>query len=643
MSELLSIGIDLGTTHTAMACAATDEQDNITTEVLAIEQLVTALTAQSRPLLPSFIYFAHETEGALPLPWDAERGHAVGELARARAAEAPGRVVSSAKSWLSHSGIDRRRNLLPVAAAEDVEKISPVEASFRLLDHLAEAWTHSKKGSSLPPLAELDVVLTVPASFDAAARDLTVEAALAAGIEQITLLEEPQAALYAWVERMGKDFRKHLVPGDVVLVIDVGGGTTDFSAIAVVEREGSIELCRIAVGEHILLGGDNMDLALAHHLKGKLELDGTALDRWQLQSLVHAAQRAKELLLSSSELQAVPIAVAGRGSQLLGSTKRSELLRSDVEQLLVDGYFPVVPANAKPMVRPRSALQQLGLPYASDPAVTKHLAAFLTKQAQAVAAFQSDSFAPGPMSEDPTGGRPTLITGNDPAYERARQLGTLRPLLCPTRVLFNGGVFKSPLFRNRVLSTLNGWLRELGAPEAVVLPGEDLDLAVARGAAYYGEVRRGKGLRIRGGTARAYYVGIESPMPAVPGLEPPLLALCVAPFGMEEGTESKPLTQELLAVVGEPVRFRFFGSTVRRGDHAGTLLEQWSDSELDELSPIEVILPAEHRHPGDVVPVRLHASVTAIGTLLVEAVPLSPLVPDERWKVELSVREQPEG
>jgi hypothetical protein len=629
-----------------MAVATTDLQDRIETHAVSVEQLVSTNAAQSRPLLPSFIYFAHASEGALPLSWDAHRTHAVGELARARAAEAPGRVVSSAKSWLSHSGVDRRKDLLPLAAADDVEKISPVEASFRILDHLAEAWAHSKEGANLPPLADLDVVLTVPASFDAAARDLTVEAALAAGIEQITLLEEPQAALYAWVEKQGNAFRKHLTPGDVVLVIDVGGGTSDFSAIAAVENDGSLELRRIAVGEHILLGGDNMDLALAHHLKQKLEADGTPLDRWQFQSLAHSARQAKETLLGDAQLESVPVVIAGRGSQLLGATKRTELKRSDVEQLLVEGYFPIVPANVKPVVRPKTALQQLGLPYASDPAITKHLAAFLTKQAGALASFRAETLPPGPLSDDLNGGRPTLITGDDPVLIRARQLNSpevTRPLLCPTRVLFNGGVFKSALFRDRVLQTLNAWLREIGAPEATVLPGEDLDLAVARGAAYYGEVRRGKGLRIRGGTARAYYVGIESPMPAVPGLEPPVYALCVAPFGMEEGSDGAPIDQELLAVVGEPVRFRFFGSTVRRGDGAGRLLEEWSESELDELSPIEVVLPAENRTPGDVVPVRLKASVTAIGTLLVEAIPLEPLVVDERWKVELSVREHSQG
>ncbi|HMA91731.1 MAG TPA: Hsp70 family protein [Polyangiaceae bacterium] len=603
MNDLISIGIDLGTTHTALAVARTDEQNHITSEVVALPQLVNPTAVQSRALLPSFVYFAHASEGSLGLPWDPERTHAVGELARARSVEAPGRVVSSAKSWLSHAGIDRRRDLLPLAAAEDIEKISPVEATFRVLDHVAEAWARAQVPGSETSLSDLDVVLTVPASFDAAARDLTVEAALAAGIEQITLLEEPQAALYAWIERVGSGFRKYLVPGDVVLVVDVGGGTTDFSAIEAIENDGALELRRIAVGDHILLGGDNMDLALAHHLKQKLESNGAPLDRWQMHALVHAARQAKENLLSSNAFSSIPVAVASRGSELLGSTRRTELLHDEVQQLLVDGYFPIVPASARPSVRPRTALQQLGLPYASDPAVTKHLAAFLSKQARAVKNGE-------------------------------------KPILCPTRILFNGGVLKSTVFRDRLLGTLNSWLREVGAPEASVLPGEDLDLAVARGAAYFGEVRRGNGLRIRGGTGRAYYIGIESPMPAVPGVEPPIYALCVAPVGLEEGSAAVPIDQELLAVVGEPVRFRFFGSTVRRDDKTGQLLEAFTEQELEELSPIEVTLPAEGRTEGDAVPVKLTASVTAIGTLLIEAIPIEPQKPDERWKVELSVREQ---
>ena len=600
------IGIDLGTTHCAMAHVDV-EAEGARPEVVSVTQLVAQGSVEARPLLPSFLYLPHESEGAQALPWDPDRSFVVGEHARARGIESPLRLVSSAKSWLCHPGIDRRAGVLPVGAPADLEKISPVEASWRYLEHLFESHAAAGGGS----LDQHEVILTVPASFDAAARDLTVEAARAAGIERLTLLEEPQAALYAWIDAAGEGWRKQIQPGEVILVIDIGGGTSDFSAIAVTERDGSLELHRIAVGDHILLGGDNMDLALAHVVRAKLVADGKELDRWQMGVLTHAARVAKERLLGDPTASAAPIVVPGRGSQLLGSSLRSELTRDEIEKVLVDGFFPNVPASARPVARARVGLTQIGLPYASDPAITKHLAAFLGKQAGAAAAL------------DP---------GADRSGERAPKL------LRPTAVLFNGGVMKSPALRGRVIDALNGWLEAEGARPVRVLEGADLDLGVARGAAYYGLARRGRGLRIRGGTARAYYVGIESAVPAVPGLEPPIIALCVAPFGMEEGTEAELPPQEFGVVVGEPVRFRFFGSTVRRDDQAGLELDHWREGEIDELPPIEVTLPADGRTEGDVVPVRLRASITEVGTLLLEAIPKVTQRPDERWRVELSVR-----
>jgi len=608
------IGIDLGTTHCALAYAPADANGAAAmgVSVLDIPQLVAQSAVGARPLLPSFLYLPPEGEGAQALPWDPERGFAVGEHARARGLDAPARIVASAKSWLCHPAIDRRGSVLPVGAPADVEKISPVEASWRYLEHLGEAWDHLvARGDSDLAFASQEVIITVPASFDAAARELTVEAAVAAGIEDVTLLEEPQAALYAWIDAAGDAWRKHLRPGDVLLVVDIGGGTTDFSAIAALEREGTLELERIAVGDHILLGGDNMDLALAHVVKAKLDASGKELDRWQMTALTYAARGAKEKLLSDPSLSAAPIVLAGRGSNLLGGAIRTELTRDEVTQYLVDGFFPAVAASARPATRTRAGLTQLGLPYAQDPAITRHLAAFLGRQAGATAKLAG--FTAPPTSESAS-------------------------LLHPTAVLFNGGVMKGDPLRSRLLDTLNAWLEADGAPPVRVLPAGDLDLAVARGAASYGLVRHGRGLRIRGGTARAYYVGIEGAVPAVPGIEPPITALCLAPFGMEEGTEASLPPQELMVVVGEPVRFHFYGSSVRREDPPGAELDHWKPGELEELSPIEVTLPAEGRREGDVVPVHLRASVTEIGTLLLEAIPTRPQKPNERWRVELSVR-----
>jgi hypothetical protein len=605
-----AVGIDLGTTHCALAYA--DLASGARPAPLAVPQLVARGSLEARPLLPSFVYVAHASEGALALPWDPSRSFCVGEYARSHGVDAPSRLVASAKSWLSTSGIDRRAALLPLGAPEDVEKISPVEASFRYLEHLSEAWDAAvAQGDSALALSEQEVVLTVPASFDAGARELTVEAATAAGIEHLTLLEEPQAALYAWIDAMGDEWRRKINVGDVILVVDVGGGTTDFSAIVALERDGSLQLSRIAVGDHILLGGDNMDLALGHIVRKKLEAEGNEVDRWQMTSLTHACRIAKEALLRDSRLSTHPIAVAARGSKLLGAGLRSDLTRDEIMRTLVDGYFPVVDAAARPTVRARAGLTQIGLPYASDPAVTRHLAAFLSRQADAVAKL--DGF---PVPASP--GR----------------------LLHPTAIVFNGGVMKGDPLRERILTTLSAWLEADGASAPRVLEGTDLELAVARGAASYGLARHGRGLRIRGGTARAYYVGIESPAPAVPGVEPPIVALCLAPFGMEEGTEAHLPPHELGVVVGETVRFRFFGSTVRRKDAAGTELERWKDGELDELAPIEVTLPAEGRREGDVVAVRLEAKVTEVGTLELEAVPVTPATPDERWKIALNIRGQ---
>jgi hypothetical protein len=603
------VGIDLGTTHTALAWAdATAE--NAAPQILPIAQLVAHGAVEERPLLPSFLYLAHESEGPLALPWDESRTFAVGEHARARGVEVPARVVASAKSWLSHAGIDRRAANLPLGAPEDVEKVSPVEASQRYLRHLVEAWAATiAKGERARALGKQDVVLTVPASFDAAARELTVEAATTAGFENVTLLEEPQAALYAWIAAMGDGWRKLVKPGDVILVVDVGGGTTDFSAIAAVDKGGSLELARVAVGDHILLGGDNMDLALAHVVRAKLEAQGKEIDRWQMVALTHACRVAKERLLTDAKADSAPIAIASRGSKLLGGGLRAELTRDEVTRTLVEGYFPLVGADARPASRTRTALTQVALPYAADPAVTKHLAAFLARQADATAKLE--------------GFTPSTKPGK---------------LLHPTALLFNGGVMKGAALRERVVAALDQWLEADGAPPVRVLEGGDLDLAVAKGAASFALARRGRGIRIRGGTARAYYVGIESPAPAVPGVEPPITAMCLAPFGMEEGTEAKLPPHELGVVVGEKVRFRFFGSSVRRADVAGTELERWKGDELEELAPIEVTLPAEGRREGDVVPVRLRASVTEIGTLLLEALPLAPLKDGERWKIELNVR-----
>lgn len=598
-----AIGIDLGTTHCALSYVDLDlsEGEAVSQFTLSIPQLVEPGEIDARELLSSFLYLPHSAEvqpSQLRLAWqgaDETPSFAAGELAHRRAASTPLRTVSSAKSWLGHAGVDRRAPLLPLGAPEDVAKISPVEASRLYLAHLRDAWNERHPEA---PFEEQLVTITVPASFDPAAREFTAEAAKAAGYQHVTLLEEPQAALYSWVQKSQGAFRDQVKVGDLILVVDVGGGTTDFSLVAVGESDGELTLERVAVGDHVLLGGDNMDLALAYVLKQKLAGEGKSLDEWQLRSLGYACRRAKEQLLSDSSVASVPIAVPSRGSKLIGSTLRTELTRAEVEATLVEGFFPRCAVTDAPKSRARAALTQMSLPYAQDPAVTRHMAAFLHGQA---------------------------------GWSGGQQSGLARP----TAVLFNGGVFKAEALRRRVVETLNAWLFAGSDGEVRELSGADLDLACARGAGYYGYVRRGTGIRIRGGTAHAYYVGIESAMPAVPGMEPPLHALCVAPFGLEEGSHAEPAPQELGLVVGEPVRFRFFGSATRRDDAVGQMLERWQDDELVETEEIEATVPpSEGQKPGEIVPVRLQASITPVGTLMLEAISRDA----QRFGVELNVR-----
>ena len=606
-----SIGIDLGTTHCALAYVdiTASEGEQTLCAVLDIPQLTDPGTVEPSALLPSFLYLPHAdelTEGDLDLPWSTAQDYAVGEFARSRGALTPIRLVSSAKSWLCHAGVDRRAAILPHDAPPEVARVSPLEASTRYLEHLRQAWDDAHPDA---PFAEQDITVTIPASFDPAARELTLDAARAAGYSALTLLEEPQAALYSWIQSSAGRWRKDVQPGDIILVVDVGGGTSDFSLIAVLEREGNLELHRVAVGDHILLGGDNMDLALAHGVARKLAADGKALDPWQMRALTYACRVAKENLLTDTGLEVQPIVVPSRGSKLIGGSLRTELTQAEVRSTILEGFFPEVEASVRPSTRTRGGLTQLGLPYAQDAGVTRHLAALLGRQVGATAELEGF----------------------------AGQVDANASFLHPTAVLFNGGVFKSDVLAQRTLDTLNRWLEAEEAEPARMLAGADLDLAVARGAAYYGYVRRGQGVRIRGGTARAYYVAIESSMPAVPGMEPPVQALCVAPFGMEEGTEADLQMQEFGLVVGAPVHLRFFGSSVRRQDPIGTLLDFWQPDEVQELGEIHATLPAEGRQPGEIVQVRLRATATETGTLELTAMAMDG---DEHWKVEFDLRSQ---
>jgi len=609
MTSRFVVGIDLGTTNCALAYVDTGAGGDPKVQPFLIPQVVNPGEVDARPLLPSNLYLpgpGEQPAGAMKLPWDAERDYAVGEFAKNFGSKVPTRLVTSAKSWLSHSGADRKAPILPFRAGENDRRVSPVEASVRYLKHLAEAWNHTMaKGLADHRLEVQDMILTVPASFDAAARELTVEAARAAGFEHLTLLEEPQAAFYAWIDGQGENWRKQVSVGDLVLVADLGGGTTDFTLVEVGEEGGNLSLTRLAVGDHLLLGGDNMDLSLAYTVSAALAKEGTKLDANQMLQLTHAARTAKEQMLADKSLASAPVTVLGKGRSVIASTIKYDLPRSEVEKVLLDGFFPDCPRDAEPARARATGLQELGLPYVADAGVTRHLAHFLTRQAEALA-----------NREKPGGKKKKGDAG------------------LPTAVLFNGGVFKADPMRSRFLGVLNTWAKAAKAEPTRELSGADLDQAVAKGAAYYGLVRRGKGVRIRGGTARAYYIGVETAMPAVPGMPQPIKALCVTPFGMEEGTEADIPQQEFGLVVGEEVEFRFLGSTVRRDDKPGALIDEW-EGQIDELTPVRATL--DGKKDGRPVPVHLHSKVTEVGQLELWCYSRDG---KQKWKLEFSVREQ---
>ena len=589
------LGIDLGTTNSVIAYCPLD-RDEPELQLLPIPQLVDSGTVESRDALPSFLYLGaqHDASGSLDLPWGEGRDFAVGQIARRQAAEAPDRTVGAAKSWLCHSRIDRHQPVLPWGAPNEVPKVSPVTATRRYLEHLVAAWETAFPES---PVTHQQVVLTVPASFDASARELTREAALAAGFpENFLLLEEPQAAVYSWLANTGEHWRKTMGVGDKLLVCDVGGGTTDLTLVGVSQEDGELTLQRLAVGNHLLVGGDNMDLALAHHVSLQFAEQGVKLDPWQSVSLWHSCRNAKEALLAAEGPETQSISVLGRGRKLIGGTVSVDVDREAVASLLLDGFFPQCDVAEKPARRRASGFREIGLPFEADTAVTRHLAAFLQAHG--------------------TDGEPVQ----------------------PTKILFNGGVFQSGALQDRLLQVMGSWFSSETPPDVLSGP-EDLDHAVARGAAHYGWAKQHGGVRIRGGTARSYYVGIETSGLAIPGAPRPMKALCVVPIGMEEGTEADVPSDEIGLVVGEAAQFRFFSSSIRKQDQPGDLLDAWEDEELSETDSMEAELPAEEQIDDDYVPVQFQARVTELGTLELWCVGTKST---GRWKLEFSVREDAE-
>ena len=535
------VGIDLGTSNTTLARIPAD---GIGCHTVKIVQRISATEVAERELLPSFLYLpgAHELpEGATALPWDQDRPYLVGEFARFQGSKIPGRVIGSAKSWLTHRRSDPTEPILPWDRAKDLEPVSPVEASSRYLRHLVESWNHQFEDDSLQ---NQEVILTVPASFDDLARKLTAGAAADNGLT-VRLLEEPQAAFYAWLYKNRKSWRKRVEPGEHILVCDIGGGTTDFTLIEV----GDKDLKRVAVGDHLMLGGDNLDIALARRVEPRLE---AKLDMLQWGVLQHQCRRAKEVLLDEDGPEDHTVTVPGSGAKLLSSALTASVEKQEVTELVLDGFFPLLDFEDDDGPKTQRGLKEWGLPYESDPAVPRHLSRFLRRQQRPV----------------------------------------------PDKVLFNGGACRPPAIRQRVLEILSRWK---GSP-VTELENPNSHLAVARGAAYYGWLRRTGGARIGGGSARSYYVGLS-------GAEGKK-ALCVAPRNLEEGKALHLQEPELKLVVGQPVRFPLYSSSDRPSDQEGELVEVGL---LSELPPLETVVQSKGRK-GE-IPVRLSCELTEVGTL----------------------------
>ncbi len=630
------VGIDLGTTNSAVTYVDTSKSP-WRVQTFAVPQLVAPGQVERRETLPSFHYqpAADElAEGALALPWsDAEPRTAVGFFARDHGAMVPGRLIASVKSWLCHSGVDRTADLLPWQGAADVDRLSPVEASARYLQQMADAWDAK---FSAHPMSEQDVVLTLPASFDEVARELTVKAAARAGLRRVVLIEEPQAAFYAWLDRHADDWEQIVRPGQKILVCDIGGGTSDFTLIRVRRGDGGkVQFHRVAVGDHLILGGDNLDLALARHIEARLtggdtgeereEGDDAAGDRGNVEDsapspqpspggrgsgvdsprpspggrgglsprewavLVRSCRQVKETLLGDDAPDRLTVNLPSSGARLIGGGRQVEVTRAEVEQVLLDGFFPDVGLEEKPQSR-RSGFQEFGLPYAPDPAITRCLAAFLTAHRHVAL----DDVEPADVPAD-----------HDPAR--------------PDIVLFNGGLFASGVLRDRLLDVLGGWFtppstaREDGwAP--LVLENERLDLAVARGAAYYGMVRRGKGVRIAAGLARTYYIGVDSGASETDGGPTRPSAVCLVPAGVEPGHDVEMTERAFRLRISEPVEFPLYVSSTRLTDKPGEIVAV-DREQMTSLPPIRTVLHTRKKSETGTISVNLHAKLTEIGTL----------------------------
>ncbi|MBF0476824.1 MAG: hsp70 family protein [Deltaproteobacteria bacterium] len=596
------IGIDLGTTNSAVSCIDLLDENAAKARpaIFQIPQFSGPGEISRLNTLPSFLYLPGQHEinpEAVILPWPSDSSGIVGAFARDQGAKVPKRMVSSAKSWLCHGKVDRRAAILPWGAEEDIPRVSPIAASAAYLHHIRAAWNYYQAENEDYYLEKQTVVITVPASFDEVARDLTVEAATQAGIKNITLLEEPLAAFYSWLTVHEQDWDRFVRPGQLILVCDVGGGTTDFTLITLRELDGKPIFDRLAVGDHLILGGDNMDLALARRSEARLQKTPSgslSLHRWQ--ALCHQCRAAKENILSGLA-ESKTITLVGGGRRLIAETLSTTIDRAEVEEVLLDGFFPVIKSSDPIETKPRGGITEFGLPYAQDPAITRHLIQFLQRH-------QADV---------------------------AQTLG--RKTAQPDLILFTGGALKPAIVQARIREAIRNWygVEDLSAP--AVLHNADLDLAVALGASYYGLVKRGHGVRVGSGAARSYYLGVGRAKSGAAKTGRKDMAICLVERGMEEGSKIEIQDKTCKVLANQPISFDLYSSSFRTGDRVGDVISV--DDTLTAMPPILTVIQFGKKAQETSVPVKVEAGLTEVGTL---ALWCRSIRSNHRWRLQFQLR-----
>jgi len=594
------IGIDLGTTNSAVSFIdLSSDESRQQIKIFNVPQVSGPGEISPLRILPSFLYLPGQHEiapEAIALPWNSSGPGFVGTFAREQGAKVPDRLVSSAKSWLCHGKVDRMAPILPWGAGEDIDRVSPVEATSAYLRHIKEAWNHSKKDDDLY-LEHQKINLTVPASFDEAARDLTVEAAYQAGLKKITLLEEPLAAFYSWLIEHDKAWDQHVRPGELILVCDVGGGTTDFTLITLREKDGTPVFERISVGDHLILGGDNMDLTLARHVESDLKSGNKGpvnIRRWQ--ALCSQCRQAKEDILSG-RMESKAITLVGEGRKLIAGTVSTTLSGKEVAEIILEGFFPIVAHGEDLTESPDPAVTEFGLPYAGDPAITRHLIRFLEQHRADV----------------------NQILGKDNVQ--------------PDLILFNGAALKPAVIQDRIRASIRSWFNEADKGLPRMLANDELDLAVALGASYYGLVKEGYGVRVGSGSARAYFLGVGRSKSDAAQAAAPDMAICVVERDTEEGQTLELTDKEFQVLANQPVSFDLFSSSFRTGDRMGDVID--IDESLTPLPPIHTVIQYGKKAKQTALPVKVEASYTEVGTL---ALWCRSTLSNHRWRLQFQLR-----